>query len=533
MLAIMISRAKEDEQVEGLIPHLVDGGVSILQYADDTIFFMTHDLEKAMNMKLILCIFEQLSGLKINFHKSDVFCFGRAKDREDEYINLFGCAAGAFPFRYLGIPIHFRKLKNGEWKPVEDRFEKKLAGWIGKLLSYGDRLVLINSVLTSLPMFFLSFFEIPIGVRKRLVFFRSRFFWQSNDTKRKYRLSKWNIICRPKEQGGLGIEVLELKNKCLLSKWLFKLLNVEGVWQELIHNKYLHSKSLSQVKVSSQDSPFWKGIMRVRDDFFSRGHFKLGNGQMVRFWEDTWLGDTPLAIQYPSLYCIVQRKNVLVADVLSRSPLNIAFRRSLVGNRWSVWLMLVGRLIQVQLNDQPDSFVWNLTQSGVFTVKSMYLEMINDGTKFLRKYIWKMKVPLKIKIFMWFLYKRVLLTKDNLAKRNWSGSKSCCFCNEDETINHLFISCPFAKIVWRIIHMSFNVPPPQNITNLFGNWLAGIPKKVITQIRVGVCALLWAIWNMRNDIIFNNATTCSFLQVFKMAIHWIRTWSYLQHTEQR
>jgi hypothetical protein len=87
-----------------------------------------------------------------------VFCFGKAKDDEEEYINLFGCAAGTFPFRYLGIPIHFRKLKNGEWKLVEDQFEQKLARWLGKLLSYGDRLVLINLVLTSLRMFMLFFF---------------------------------------------------------------------------------------------------------------------------------------------------------------------------------------------------------------------------------------------------------------------------------------------------------------------------------------------------------------------------------------
>ena len=61
--------------MDGLIPHLVEGGVSILQYADDTILFMSHDFDKALNMKLILCIFEQLSGLKINFHKSEFFLF--------------------------------------------------------------------------------------------------------------------------------------------------------------------------------------------------------------------------------------------------------------------------------------------------------------------------------------------------------------------------------------------------------------------------------------------------------------------------
>ena len=143
----------------------------------------------------------------------------------------------------------------------------------------------------------LSFLEVPIGVRKRMDVYRSRFFWQSDGHKRKYRLSKWNMICRPKDQGGLGIEVLELKNKCLLSKWLFKLLNEEGVWQELLYNKYLYSKILPQATIQPFDSPFWKGLMRGKNDFFSRGAFQVGSGTNTRFWEDTRLGDTPLSQQ--------------------------------------------------------------------------------------------------------------------------------------------------------------------------------------------------------------------------------------------
>ena len=71
-------------QVEGLIPHLVDGGVSILRYANDTILFVSHDIEKALNMKLILCIFKQLYGVKINFYQSKKNCFGRAKEMEGQ-----------------------------------------------------------------------------------------------------------------------------------------------------------------------------------------------------------------------------------------------------------------------------------------------------------------------------------------------------------------------------------------------------------------------------------------------------------------
>jgi hypothetical protein len=78
-------------------------------------------------------------------------------------------------------------------------------------------------------MFMLSFLEIPVGVLKRLDFYRSRFLWESDEKKKKYRLAKWDIIFQPKDHGGLGIEVLGLKNRCLLSKWLVKLLTKEGV----------------------------------------------------------------------------------------------------------------------------------------------------------------------------------------------------------------------------------------------------------------------------------------------------------------
>ena len=111
---------------------------------------------------------------------------------------------------YLGIPIHFRKLRNADWHKVEECFEKKLSSWKGKHLSTGGRLTLINSVLSSLPMYMMSLFAITRGVLKKLDYFRSMFFWQSDNQRRKYRLAKWSILCQPKEKGGLGIHDLEL-----------------------------------------------------------------------------------------------------------------------------------------------------------------------------------------------------------------------------------------------------------------------------------------------------------------------------------
>jgi hypothetical protein len=120
---------------------------------------MDHDLDKARNMKLLLCAFEQASSLKINFHKSVLFCFGQGQEAVDQYTTLFGCQGG-FPLKFLGMPIHYRKLRNADWKRVEERFEKRLTSWKGKHLSAGGRLILMNSMLNSLPMYMMSFFHI-------------------------------------------------------------------------------------------------------------------------------------------------------------------------------------------------------------------------------------------------------------------------------------------------------------------------------------------------------------------------------------
>ena len=160
-------------------------------------------------------------------------------------MNIFGCQVAETPLTYLGIPLHFKRISNKDWKVIEDRFERKLSTWKGKMLSYGGRLTLINSVLSNLSVYMFCFFEIPKKVLKKLNFYRSRFFWEGDGHKRKYRLSKWDILCRPKEQGGLGIMDLNVQNKCLLSKWLFKLINEDGIWQQILRNKYLGSKTLT------------------------------------------------------------------------------------------------------------------------------------------------------------------------------------------------------------------------------------------------------------------------------------------------
>ena len=131
------------------------------------------------------------------------------------------------------------------------------------------------------------------------------------------------------------------------------------------------------------------------------------------------------------------------------------------------------------------------------------------------------------------MHKQVILTKDNLAKRNWMGSSRCSFCDNNENIKHLFLDCPLANILWRSIYIAFNINQPTSINMLFGPWLDGVDSDTARHIRVGVCALLWAAWNCRNDLAFNRSTNIHFLQVIFKATTFIRMWSLLTPTEAR
>jgi hypothetical protein len=99
--------------------------------------------------------------------------------------------------------------------------------------------------------------------------------------------------------------------------------------------------------------------------------------------------------------------------IMSQKLLNIDFRRALMDNIANRWIHLCTRWMDVQLTQQPDVFKWGISISRLFSVKSMYIGYMDDPTKYLQKYVWRIKVPLKIGVFMWFLRKKVLLTKDN------------------------------------------------------------------------------------------------------------------------
>ena len=146
--------------------------------------------------------------------------------------------------------------------------------------------------------------------------------------------------------------------------------------------------------------------------------------------------------------------------------------------------------------------------------------------------LWKMKIPLKTKVFAWYLRRGVILTKDNLAKRNWHGSKQCVFCHHDETIKHLFFQCEFARSIWSAIQIGSTLHPPSTVANIFGSWLNGVDPRFKLFCRVGAIAVIWSLWLCRNDKVFNDKNS-SVMQVIYRCTSTLRAWSSMQRVEHR
>lgn len=90
----------------------MDEGLSILQYANDTILFLEDDLEQAKNLKLVLCAFEGLYGLKINFHKSEIFAWEKLKIRHQSTSICLVAQKEHFHSNILGVPMSHTKITN-------------------------------------------------------------------------------------------------------------------------------------------------------------------------------------------------------------------------------------------------------------------------------------------------------------------------------------------------------------------------------------------------------------------------------------
>ncbi|XP_057793331.1 uncharacterized protein LOC131009951 [Salvia miltiorrhiza] len=213
--------------------------VSHLQYADDTIFLLAANEGNVNFIKRILLLFQFLSGLKINFDKSNLMAVGVENTCLRRWAGYLNCKEGSLPFNYLGIKVGGRMNSSVEWSCVVEKVLRKIRGWKKKSLSLAGRIVLVKSVLQAIPVFQLSFSFIPKSVIHDLNSVFGKFLWGGSGVSRSIAWFKWKDMCVDKLQGGLGFRNIEWFNKVLVFKWVWRyLVEREALWVRVIKSLY-------------------------------------------------------------------------------------------------------------------------------------------------------------------------------------------------------------------------------------------------------------------------------------------------------
>jgi hypothetical protein len=129
--------------------------------------------------------------------------------------------------------------------------------------------------------------------------------------------------------------------------------------------------------------------------------------------------------------------------------------------------------------------------------------VVKSDVGFPHKFLWKIKVPAKIKMFFWLIARKSIPTKDNLIRKRWKGRKECVYCGQNESIDHLFFQCSAARLIWSLVKCAFDLRSiPNDLDDCLNVWLKTFQKSDKRLTLVGVSAMFWSIWKCRNDIIF-------------------------------
>lgn len=273
-----------------------------MQYADDTLLILPGDARTLFNLKGLLRPFSDSTGLHVNFSKSFMVPVNMSDARVSHLANTFGCKVGSMPFTYLGLPLGTTKPSLQEFSPLLTRIERRLTG-ISKFLSYHGRLILVNSVLSALPTFYMCSLKLPPQVIKQIDIYRKHCLWSNGDIKIKGKcLATWETACKPKNQGGLGIIDIKSQNNALLLKHLDKFYNQADIpWVSLTWSKFYSNTQTPPHARSPVGSFWWKDIMKLFENFKVLASCHPHKGNTVLFWFDCWMGEA-LENSYPQLF---------------------------------------------------------------------------------------------------------------------------------------------------------------------------------------------------------------------------------------
>ncbi|XP_057730273.1 uncharacterized protein LOC130945580 [Arachis stenosperma] len=319
----MIGEAVRNGRISPLMVGRYHIELSHLQFTDDTVLFCPPEEDTIKNYRRLLRCFQLMSGLSINFDKSSLIPVNCDEQWLQRMCGVLGCKQANLPVKYLGILLGANPRLVKTWKPVIDKVEEKLSLWKAKILNKAGKLVLIKSVLNSLPVYYLSLYKMPMAVAEKLISLQRRFLWSKEDGKNGMALVKWEVVQTPKKLGGLGVGDAVIRNSALLFKWWWRFSKEEcPLWKKVVCscNNLNPNELLSSQELPIRGGP-WKDIcqlqfksQQVRQKMITGLSMEVGDGRRTRFWEDAWIHGGPLKDRFPRLFSVSNQTGSMIGD---------------------------------------------------------------------------------------------------------------------------------------------------------------------------------------------------------------------------
>lgn len=243
-----------------------DSDFPIIQYADDTLIIMEGCEEQLASLKGIFDTFASSTGIKVNFSKSLMVPVNITEERLFTLANCFGCSTRTLPFTYLGLPLGTVKPTIQEFLPLVKKCKARLLV-TSNMLSQAGKLIMVNSVISSLPTFLMSTMKLPITIIKQIDKYRKHCLWRGSDiNSKKPPKAAWRSVCLSKEEGGLGVLDLRTHNEALLLKSLRTFFNRENLpWVSLVWDNYYKNGSLPSS--TKKGSFWWRDLLKLLDQY--------------------------------------------------------------------------------------------------------------------------------------------------------------------------------------------------------------------------------------------------------------------------
>jgi hypothetical protein len=425
--------------------------ISHLMFADDLILFAEANVDQ-MNVVLnIIDQFCQLSGQKVSQEKTSIMFSKNVCPRVKEaLVMMSGFTEATSLGKYLGVPLVGRAPKRSDYNYIINQVKTKLSAWKAKHLSFAGRVTLSKAVIEAIPVYPMMTVAIPKACLNELQKIQRAFIWGDDNSGRKYHAVSWGNVTLPKVYGGLGMRRLVQMNKACLMKlgWAIRS-GKEALWIEVIKGKYdRQNTNFEHVVVKAQDSSLWKSLVQTWHYFDLYEYWNIGKGDSVRAWSDKWLF-TGTSIEDMGIMVPDNMQSMMVKDLVDD---NGCWKFDLL----NTWLPhnIISKLYAIlppPSDGDIDRRVWSGTDNGQFSIASAYnlLCSLGDHNRemgWVR--IWKLKVPERIRSFIWLVRHDRLITNYRKSKMH-IGEPWCTHCVDiiEDTL-HVLRDCPLAKSVW-------------------------------------------------------------------------------------